>query len=100
MDRVKSILGGRCSGNIASHFDWTYFRCIAVAVSLLLCAGCSAFGQSLQPGHLPSRKQAAPMTPAEEKNLAFVLDWRREVVEARHTELAANYAAEDETVHS
>jgi hypothetical protein len=40
------------------------------------------------------------MTPAEEKNLAFVLDWRREVVEARHTELAANYAAEDETVHS
>jgi predicted SnoaL-like aldol condensation-catalyzing enzyme len=40
------------------------------------------------------------MTPAEEKNLAFVLDWWREVVEARHTELAANYAAEDFIQHN
>ena len=60
MDRVKSILGRRSSGNTASHFDWTYFRRMAVAVPLLLCAGWSAFGQSLQPGHLPSKKQVAP----------------------------------------
>lgn len=40
------------------------------------------------------------MTPAEEKNLAFVLDWWREVIEARHTELAANYAAEDFIQHN
>lgn len=100
MDRVKSILGRRSSGNTASHFDWTYFRRIAVAVPLLLCAGWSAFGQSVQPGHLPTKKQVAHMTPEEEKNLAFVLDWWRKVVEARHTELAANYAAEDFIQHN
>ena len=99
-DRVKSILGGRSSGDTASHFDWTYFRCIAVAVPLLLCAGWAAFGQSVQPGHLRTRKQTAPMTPAEEKNLAFVLQWWREVVESRHTELAVNYAADDFIQHN
>jgi predicted SnoaL-like aldol condensation-catalyzing enzyme len=40
------------------------------------------------------------MTPAEEKNLAFVLQWWREVVESRHTELAVNYAAEDFIQHN
>jgi hypothetical protein len=60
MDRVKSILGRRCSGNTASHSDWTYIRRIAVTVALLLCAGCSAFGQSLQPGHLPAGSKSLP----------------------------------------
>jgi predicted SnoaL-like aldol condensation-catalyzing enzyme len=40
------------------------------------------------------------MTPAEEKNLAFVLDWWRKVIDARHTELAASYAAEDFIQHN
>jgi predicted SnoaL-like aldol condensation-catalyzing enzyme len=100
VDRVKRILRRRFSGDTASHFGWTYFRRIAVAVPLLLCVGWSAFGQSLQPGHLPTKKQVAHMTPEEEKNLAFVLDWWREVIEARHIELAANYAAEDFIQHN
>lgn len=40
------------------------------------------------------------MAPEEEKNLGFVLDWWREVIEARHIELAANYAAEDFIQHN
>jgi predicted SnoaL-like aldol condensation-catalyzing enzyme len=40
------------------------------------------------------------MTPAEQQNLAFVLDWWRKVIEARHIELAANYAAEDFIQHN
>ena len=79
---------------------WTEALRIAIALPLLFVAFFSAFGQSLQPGHLPSRKQVAPMTPAEEKNLTFVLDWWREVIEARNTELAANYAAEDFIQHN
>jgi predicted SnoaL-like aldol condensation-catalyzing enzyme len=100
MDRVKSIVGRRSSGNIASDFDWMHFWRMTVAAPLLLCAGWSAFGQSVQPGHLPTRKQTGPMTPAEEKNLAFVLRWWREVVESRHTELAVKYAAEDFIQHN
>jgi hypothetical protein len=73
---------------------------ITIALPLLFAAFFSASGQSLQPGHLPSKKQVAPMTPAEEKNLVFVLDWWREVVEARHTELGANYAADDFIQHN
>src|ERR1700740_1398354 len=84
----------------SSHFDWTKALRKAIALQLLFVAFSSAFGQSLQPGHLPSRKKSAPMTPGEEKNLAFVLDWWREVIEARHTELGANYAAEDFIQHN
>lgn len=73
---------------------------IAIALPLLFLLLFSAFGQPLQPGHLPSRKQVAPMTPAEAKNLAFVLDWWRQVIDARHTELAATYAAEDFIQHN
>jgi len=35
------------------------------------------------------------MTAAEQKNLAMVLDWWREVIQSRHTELVSKYAAED-----
>ena len=87
---------------ISFHLAWTEALRITIALPLLFVVSCSAFGQSLplQPGHLPSRKQVAPTTPAEEKNLAFVLDWWREVIEARHTELGANYAAEDFIQHN
>jgi predicted SnoaL-like aldol condensation-catalyzing enzyme len=71
-----------------------------IALPLLLVAVFSAFGQSVYPGHLPTTKQVVPMTPAEEKSLAFVLDWWREVIEARHTELGAQYAAEDFIQHN
>jgi predicted SnoaL-like aldol condensation-catalyzing enzyme len=84
-----------------SHLAWAEALRITIALSLLFVAfSAAAFGQSLQPGHLPSRKQVAPLPPAEEKNLAFVLNWWREVIEARHTELAANYAAEDFIQHN
>ncbi len=72
----------------------------ALAVPLLLCVFWSVFGQSVQTRHFPTRKQTAPMNPAEEANLAFVHNWWREVVEARHTELAVNYAAEDFIQHN
>jgi predicted SnoaL-like aldol condensation-catalyzing enzyme len=87
---------------ISLHSARTEALRIAIALPLLFIGSCSAFGQSLplQPGHLPSRKQVAPATPSEEKNLAFVLDWWREVIEARHTELGANYAAEDFIQHN
>ena len=82
------------------HSAWTQPFIRAIALPLLFVGFFSASGQSLQPGHLPSRKEVAPMTPAEEKNLAFVLDWWRKVIDARHIELAADYAAEDFIQHN
>jgi hypothetical protein len=84
-DQFKNDFEEHNRHRISFHLAWTEALRIAIALPLLFVAFFSAFGQSLQPGHLPSRKQVAPMTPAEEKNLAFVLDWWREVVEARHT---------------
>jgi len=85
---------------ISFHLAWAEALRIAIALPLLFAAFFSVSGQSLQPGHLPSKKQVAPMTPVEERNLAFVLDWWREVIEARHTELGANYAPEDFIQHN
>src|SRR6516165_3594814 len=85
---------------ISFHLAWAEALRIAIALPLLFAAFFSVSGQSLQPGHLPSKKQVAPMTPAEEKNLAFVLDWWTKVIDARHTELAASYAAEDFIQHN
>lgn len=84
----------------AVHLTRTEALRMAIALPLLFVAFISAFGQSLQPGHLPTRKQVAPLTAAEEKNLTFVLDWWRKVIEARHTELGADYAAEDFIQHN
>jgi hypothetical protein len=89
-DQFENVFEEHNRHRMSFHFEWTEALRIAIAFPLLFVAFFSAFGQSLQPGHLPSRKQVAPMTPAEEKNLAFVLDWWRKVIEARHTELAAN----------
>jgi predicted SnoaL-like aldol condensation-catalyzing enzyme len=99
-DQFENIFEAHNRHRMSSHFEWTEALRIAIALQLLFVAFFCGFGQSEQPGHLPSKKQAAPMTPAEEKNLAFVLDWWRKVIEARHTELAANYAAEDFIQHN
>ena len=88
-DQFENVFEAHNRRRMSFHFEWPEALCIAIALQLLFIAF-SASGQSLQPGHLPSGKQVAPMTPAEEKNLAFVLDWWRKVIEARHTELAAN----------
>lgn len=58
------------------------------AVVLVLAAG------------TPMAAQTATMTAAEQKNLAFVLDWWREVLEARHLDLAPKYMAEDYIQHN
>jgi predicted SnoaL-like aldol condensation-catalyzing enzyme len=99
-DQFSNIFEAHNRHRMSSHFEWTEALRVAIALQLLFVAFFSAFGQSAQPGHLPTKKQVAPMSPGEEKNLAFVLDWRREVIEARHTELAANYAAEDFIQHN
>src|SRR4051812_45141707 len=99
-DQLENAFEAHSRHRMSSHFEWTEALRTAISLQLLFVAVLSAFGQSLQPGHLPSKKQVAPTTLGEEKNLAFVLDWWREVVEARHTELAANYAAEDFIQHN
>ena len=99
-DQFGNVFEARNRYRMSSRFEWTEALRIAIALPLLFAAFFSAFGQSLQPGHLPSKKQVAHMTPGEEKNLAFVLAWWREVIEARHTELAADYAAEDFIQHN
>ena len=99
-DRFETVFETHNRNTRSSYFEWTAALHIVIALPLLSVAFFSALGQSLQPGHLPSRKQVAPMAPAEEKNLAFVLDWWRKVIDARHTELAANYAAENFIQHN
>ena len=99
-DQFRNVLERRNWQRMHFHFRWPVVLRITISLQLLVAAYLSAFGQSLQPGHLPTRKQVAPMAPGDQKNLAFVLDWWREVVDARHTELAANYAAEDFIQHN
>ena len=48
---------------------------------------------------LLGQTRTAPMNASEQKNLAMVLTWWREVIEARHTELADKYQAEDYIQH-
>ena len=48
----------------------------------------------------PLTAQTSAMTPAEQANLRFVLDWWREVLEARHLDLAPQYMAEDYIQHN
>jgi predicted SnoaL-like aldol condensation-catalyzing enzyme len=72
---------------------------LKILLTGLLLAGVS-FAQSTYFAHPPTTPQSAPMTAAEQKNADFVLNWWREVIEARHTELAAKYAAEDFIQHN
>lgn len=43
---------------------------------------------------------AVPMNAQEKKNLRFVLDWWRQVIQARHVELAEKYQDEDYIQHN
>jgi predicted SnoaL-like aldol condensation-catalyzing enzyme len=67
---------------------------------LLSVAACASFAQTAYFAQPPTTPQAAPMTAAEQKNVDFILDWWREVIEAKHTELAPNYQAEDYIQHN
>ena len=44
--------------------------------------------------------QTSTMTAQEKANLQFVLDWWRDVLQARHTELSGKYQAEDYIQHN
>ena len=49
---------------------------------------------------VPLPAQRSTMTPDEQQNLQFVLDWWREVLEARHLDLAPQYMAQDYIQHN
>jgi predicted SnoaL-like aldol condensation-catalyzing enzyme len=60
---------------------------LALAVVLLTMGGALA-------------AQSSSMTPQEQANLKFVLDWWREVLEGRHLDLAPKYQAENYIQHN
>ena len=48
----------------------------------------------------PLPAQTSMMTPDEQANVQLVLDWWREVLEARHLDIAPQYMAEDYIQHN
>ena len=68
-----------------------------VAVALLATSVFPACAESINP---PTSPQIAPMTASEKKNLAMVETWWREVIQARHMDLAPKYQAEDYIQHN
>lgn len=68
-----------------------------LAAMVLLASGVPAAAESMNP---PTNPQTAPMTAREKKNLHFALDFTREVLQARHTELSPKYQAEDYIQHN
>jgi predicted SnoaL-like aldol condensation-catalyzing enzyme len=67
------------------------------AVALLSLAALPSGGESINP---PTTPQTAPMTSQEKKNLDFVLDWWRVVIQGGHLEQAPKYQAEDYIQHN
>jgi predicted SnoaL-like aldol condensation-catalyzing enzyme len=57
------------------------------------------FPVSAEPINPATTPRTAPMNAAETKNLNMVLNWWREVLRARHVELADKYQAEDYIQH-
>jgi len=68
--------------------SWSKLKRFAGSVVLLAVIGA------------PLAAQSQSMTPAEQKNLKMVLDWWREVIVARHVDLAPKYQAEDYIQHN
>jgi predicted SnoaL-like aldol condensation-catalyzing enzyme len=77
-----------------------YLLGYVLAVLLLCCAPGVSLAQPAYFAQPPTTPQVAPMTPAQQKNVDFILNWWREVIEAKHTELAPNYQAEDYIQHN
>jgi len=69
----------------------------ALIGALALAAVLPLAAESINPATNP---QTAPMTAREKKNLQFALDFTREVLQGRHTELSPKYQAEDYTQHN
>ncbi len=69
---------------------------VKLAGAVVLLAS-SLAAESINP---PTNPQTAPMTAKEKKNLQFALDFTREVLQARHTDLSLKYQAEDYIQHN
>ena len=64
-------------------------RSVSLSLAALLLAPLAAQAQSINP---PTEPQTSPaMTEPEKRNLAFVLDWWREVIDGGHLELTSKY---------
>jgi len=75
------------------------YKSIAAATVLVAAlTTAKAPAQSINP---PTAVQTSPaMTEQERRNLAFVLDWWREVIQGGHMELSPKYQAEDYIQHN
>src|SRR5262245_19761554 len=73
----------------------------SLATSTVLLAAllpATAPAQSINP---PTAVQTSPaMTEQERRNLAFVLDWWREVIQGGHMDLSSKYQADDYIQHN
>jgi len=69
---------------------------LVTGVSILALTSPTLLAESINP---PTTPQTAPMNASESKNLNMVLNWWREVLRARHAELAEKYQAEDYIQH-
>jgi predicted SnoaL-like aldol condensation-catalyzing enzyme len=69
---------------------------ILTGMSVLAAGIIPVSAESINP---PTTPQTAPMNAKESKNLDMVLNWWREVLRARHAELAEKYQAEDYIQH-
>jgi predicted SnoaL-like aldol condensation-catalyzing enzyme len=68
------------------------------ALATLLLAPALLHGQAINP---PTTVQTSPaMTEQERRNLAFVLDWWREVIQGGHLELSSKYQHDDYIQHN
>ena len=67
-------------------------------VAALSLASLAALAESINP---PTQPQTSPaMTDQEKRNLTFVLDWWREVIEGGHLDLSSKYQADDYIQHN
>jgi predicted SnoaL-like aldol condensation-catalyzing enzyme len=67
-------------------------------VAALSLASLAALAESINP---PTQQQTSPaMTDQEKRNLTFVLDWWREVIEGGHLDLSSKYQADDYIQHN
>ncbi|HSR09073.1 MAG TPA: nuclear transport factor 2 family protein [Bryobacteraceae bacterium] len=70
---------------------------LAGSLALLVASATVLSAESINP---PTTPQTAPMTAKEKKNLETALNWWREVIQARHVELAPKYQAENYIQHN
>jgi predicted SnoaL-like aldol condensation-catalyzing enzyme len=72
---------------------------VGIMVGALVMAVVPLWSQS-EATNPPTTPQFAPMSARESENLSLVLKWWREVIQGRHTELAAAYQAENYIQHN